>query len=194
MRNTLYQHLYWQVHILNPCVGCGANRKLDRVRTQGTVLILCISQFDVELIPTDTISKACYDMHSVIQQNIQILTIPPSAQLQSDLASWTTRISGETTDELTRSVLTTAIFVGKSPQAVTVFNEKYHQGNESEELCLELKDGSVTFSARGLMNQLITHLELYMSYKCIVIRFGTLLYSRNGDTLKVYPWHCTSHM
>ena len=198
---THYQHLYRQVHALNPCAGCGAKPKVRQgAYTRHSPDPVYISQyltqttgFEVDLTPTDTICKACYDMHLVIQQNIQVPTSAPSAQLQSDLVSWTTRSSDETTDELTRAVLTTVIFVGTSlqqdralllPQAVTVFTENYHQGNGGEDLCLELRDGSVTFSARWLMNQLITHLEPYMSYKCTVKRLGTLLYPRNGNTLR----------
>ena len=34
------------------------------------------------------------------------------------------------------------------------------------------------------MNQLIIHLQPYMSYKCVVKRLGTLLYPCNGDLMK----------
>ena len=70
------------------------------------------------------------------------------------------------------------------PTTVTVFLDHYCQARDNEELYLELGDGSIKFSARWLMHQLIMYLQPYMSYKCVVNRLGTLLYPRNGDMLK----------
>ena len=198
---SYYQHLYHQVQTLSLCAGCGAKPKVAQGEyTRNSADPLYIAQywtqtsgFEVDLTTTYRICKACYDMHLVIQQNLRVLPSAPSAQLLSDLASWITRISDENTDELTRAVLITVIFVGRSlqhnnalhlPQEVTVFTENYHQGKRSRNLCLELRDSSVTFSARWSMNQLITHLGLYTINKCVVKRLSTLLYPCTGNTLK----------
>ena len=49
---------------------------------------------------------------------------------------------------------------------------------------LEVRDGTIKFTGKWLMNQLIVHLQPYMGYKCIVPCLGTLLYPRNGDLMK----------
>ena len=132
-------------------------------------------------------------MHLVLLQHIEEQASVPHLQLQSDISLWKMKLHEKSTDELTKAVLATVIFVAQKlqqeralllPHVVSVFLDNCPQAKDNEELYLELGDGTVKFSARWLMNQLITYLQPYMSYKCVVNKLGTLLYPRDGDLLK----------
>jgi hypothetical protein len=56
------------------------------------------------------------------------------------------------------------------------------------ELNLEINDGTIKFSARWLLHQLILHLSHHLSFKCMHKRFGTVLYKTNGDILTSLSW------
>ena len=135
-------------------------------------------------------------MHLVLLQHIEEQASVPRLQLQSDISLWKMKLHEESTDKLTRAVLAIVIFVAQKlqqerallfPHVVSVFLENCPQAKDNEELYLELGDGTVKFSARWLMNQLITYLQPYMSYKCVVNKLGTLLYPRDGDLLHDSP-------
>lgn len=49
---------------------------------------------------------------------------------------------------------------------------------------MDVGDGTIKFSARWLLHQLITHFQPYMRYKSVVNKLGTLLYPSNCDVLK----------
>ena len=199
--NTHYQQLYRQRHIHHPCAGCGAKPKFRQgAYTRHSPDAATISDylhertgFDARLTPTDTLCKSCYNMHLVLLQHIEEQASVPRLQLQSDISLWKMKLHEESTDELTRAVLVTVIFVAQKlqqeralllPHAVSVFLDNCPQAKDNKELYLELGDGTVKFSARWLMNQLITYLQPYMSYKCVVNKLGTLLYPHDGDLLK----------
>ena len=198
---THYQQLYRQTHIHHVCAGCGAKPKCRQgAYTRHSPDAVTISNylhdktgFDARLAPTDTLCKSCYNMHLVLLQHIEEQASAPHLELQSDISLWKMKLQEETTDKLTRAVLATVIFVAQRfqqeralllPHAVSVFLDNYPRAKDNEELYLELGDGTVKFSARWLMNQLITYLQPYMSYKCVVNKLGTLLYPRGGDLLK----------
>jgi len=53
---------------------------------------------------------------------------------------------------------------------------------------LEVGDSTVKFSSRGLLHQLITYLHLYLQYKCIHRKFGTVLFRKGGHLLASLSW------
>ena len=94
----------------------------------------------------------------------------------SNIELWKEKMSDENTDELTRAVLATIIFVAKKlsqdralllPQAVSFFLDSYPHSAETD-LYLELEYGKIKFSPRWLLNQLIVHLQPFMNFKCII--------------------------
>ena len=71
------------------------------------------------------------------------------------------KLHEETTDELTRAVLATVAQKLQQERAllpctVSIILDSCPQAMDNEELYLELGDGTVKFSARWLINQLIT--------------------------------------
>lgn len=191
---THYQTIYRQTHKLNPCTGCGAKPKVRHgAFTRHSPNAVIVSEYlqtrtesDPDLSPTDTLCKGCYDMHLVILKHIDQQA--RERDLKSDIALWKYKMTDENTDELTRAILATVIFVAEKlqqeralllPQAVTVFLGNYP--SPEQDLELELEYGKVHFSPRWL---LITYLQPFMNFKCIIRRIGTLLYPQNSDPLK----------
>ena len=198
---THYQYVYRQVHAHKPCAGCGANPKArqgaftrhspDAARISRYLNDRICTGFDISITQADILCKSCYDMHLAIFQNIERQAIHDIPNLDLCISSWVTQLEDENTNQLTKAILATVVFIAKKfqqsralllPQAVTVFLSKYPHADE--EVHLEMADGTIKFSARWLLNQLITYLEPYMSYKCVVKSLGTLLYPSNGDLLK----------
>ena len=114
---------------------------------------------------------------------------------------WRAKASDKDTDRLTVAVLKAALFVAEQllqqkavllPQASQVFLQAYgvnHTGSiKSVELNLEVGEGTVQFSSRWLLNQLIVYLSPYMSYKCVHMKFGTILYHKGVDLFTSLSW------
>ena len=72
------------------------------------------------------------------------------------------------------------------PEACDVFLQAHTCDDQG--LDLEMEEGSVKFTSRWLLNQLILYLKLHLSFKCIHRRFGTLLYRTGGDLLTSLSW------
>ncbi|SMN12415.1 hypothetical protein SPBRAN_865 [uncultured Candidatus Thioglobus sp.] len=196
---THYHSLYRQLHKPNSCAGCGANPKArEGAFIRHSPDAITVSEYlcertgcDLSLTPTDTLCKSCYDMHLVILNHIEQLSNEPKTKLKSDITEWNEKLADENTNELTRAILATVLFVGKKiqkdraillPHAVTVFLENY--SHDDDDFYLELGDGRVKFSSRWLLHQLIIHLQPYIKFKCVVKKLGTLIYSCTSDPLK----------
>ena len=67
------------------------------------------------------------------------------------------------------------------PWACKVFLQAY-----DTELVCSVKSARV--SAKWLLNELITHLNSYMSYKCVHMKFGKILYRRGIGLLVGLSW------
>ena len=53
---------------------------------------------------------------------------------------------------------------------------------------VEIGKGTVKYTTRWLLNQIILHLEPFITYKCIQKKFGTLIFRKNGDILTSLSW------
>ena len=58
------------------------------------------------------------------------------------------------------------------------------RATSTAELRLELED-EVKFSSQWMLNQLLSYLSPYMLYKCIIKKYGILLYHKGGDLATV---------
>ena len=113
---------------------------------------------------------------------------------------WRAKASDKDTDRLAVAVLKAALFVAEQqkavllPQASQVFLQAYwvdHTGSiKSVELnlAMEVGEGTVQFSLRWLLNQFVVYLSPYMSYKCVHMKFGTILYRKGVDLLTSLSW------
>ena len=110
------------------------------------------------------------------------------------MAIWECKLSESNTDKLTRTVLDTAIFVAREllnqravllPHVSRVFLHTYGQSTiDNDEQILEGREGTIKFSSRWLLKQLIMHLCNHMDYKCVHKKFGTVLFHKGGYTFE----------
>ncbi len=89
-------------------------------------------------------------MHLVILNHIEQLSNEPKTKLKSDISQWNEKLADENTNELTRAILATVLFVGKKiqkdraillPHAVAIFLENYP--HDDDDFYLELGDGKL---------------------------------------------------
>lgn len=194
---THYQTVYRQSHKADPCAGCGARPKSREAKfsrhspdaTTVSEYLRSRAGYDHDLSPSDTICKACYDMHWAILNSIEHQLNEPRAKL---IELWKVKMSDENIDELTKAILATIVFVANKlsqdralllPHAVRFFLDSYPHSVETD-LYLEVENGKIKFSSRWLLQQLIIYLQPFMNFKCIIKRIGTLIYPCNSDPLK----------
>ena len=110
---------------------------------------------------------------------------------------WMAIVSDKETNILTKSIMKSIIFVADNlihQKAVLllwvcqVFLDVSKGSKSTPSPTLEVGESTVKFSSRWLLNQLISHLNQHMSYKCIHKKFGTLLYRKGGDVLVSLSW------
>ena len=105
------------------------------------------------------------------------------------------------TDLLTKAVLKAVLHVSEHllhQKAVLLpdvchdfleaFGITHYGGIASVDLRLEMGDSTVQFSSRWLLHQLIIYLHPYLQYKCIHMKFGTVLFRKGGDLLVSLSW------
>ena len=135
-------------------------------------------------------------MHLVILQYIEKQANAPHIQFQSKISMWETKLKDETVSKLTRAILATVLFVAKNfqqgralllPHCVRVFLDNCPPAKDNDDPHLQLGDGTIKFSSRWLLHQLITYLKPYMNYKSVINKIGTLLYPRDSNLLNVFP-------
>lgn len=203
--NQHYQALYQREHSHDPCAGCGLIPKVRQsafYRHSPDAATVCEilntnTEFNVCLTEEDTLCKSCYDLHLVILKNLKKEQQTSQQSLHSCLIQWSMTLSDDSNSLVYQAVLATVIHIAKLllqdkaillPQAATFFHMNYPVEEENSCLCLDVGDGTITFTNKWLLNQLILHLEPHMSYRCAAPRLGTVLYPRNGDLLK-----CLTH-
>ena len=202
--NKHYQLLYRKVHMHGVCAGCGSKpraRQSAYYRHSPDAATVCQylnanTEFSVCITQDNTVCRSCYDLHLAILQNVE-REQTPQQNLQSDIMLWSMTLENDSISEVTQAVLATVIYIAKLlqqdraillPQAATVFHMNYPGGEENGCLHLDVSDGTIMFTGKWLLNQLIIHLQPYMDYRCVAPRLGTLLYPRKGDLLK-----CLTH-
>lgn len=156
---------------------------------------------DVSIHPDDYLCYNCYKLHTSILKSLEPQLQEPDCMLWSLTEIWRAKASDKDTDRFTVAVVKAALFVAEQllqqkavllPQASQVFLQAYgvnHIGGiKSVELNLEVGEGAVQFCSRWLLNQLIVYLSPYMSYKCVHMKFGTILYRKEVDLLTSLSW------
>ena len=69
-----------------------------------------------------------------------------------------------------------------------VFLKAYQPSSDSEsnDIYIDIGEGTIKFTSNWLLNHLVIHLHQHMSYKCIHKKFG--LYRKGGDPLISLSW------
>ena len=150
--------------------------------------------------PRDYICSTSYKTHCLI---IESLKSPHGndTSLKQATDQWVDQYNDGNTDKLTKATLQTVIYVANHllqekavllPWACKVFLKSYeseYAGSvTSAKVTVETGDGTVIFSARWLLHKLIEYLNCYMLYKCVHMKFGTILYRKGVDVLVSLSW------
>ena len=205
---SCYNKVY---RLLNPaqnCSFCGATPKPGQRFHRHSPNPVTVSKYikdttgtDIHISPDDWLCTSCYNTHCSIVKSIECEVNGSDDMLLKSIDDWEAIKKDYNTDQLTKAVLSSVIFVAKYlllqkalllPWVCQVFLSAYgiqYTGDiKSVQVILEVGDSSVKFSSRWLLHQLITHLDGYMMHKCIHMKFGTILYRRGGDILVALSW------
>ena len=152
---------------------------------------------DITISPQDILCYNCYKLHCSVLSTLNESQEGSDDALQADIKKWNTITHSEETNSLNKAILSAVIFVAENlvsqkatllPVVCHVFLSSYCDTQpagsiKSIELILEVGEGSVKFTSSWLLNQLILYLNPYMSYKCVHMKFGTILYHKGGDIM-----------
>ncbi len=202
-----YQELYRQFRSPRPCAGCGVTPKFGTYFTRhspdASTVSHILSQncgFEGTILPTDYLCSTCYKVHLAVLHSIESESQTPDNVLQNRIDIWEYKLSQDNTDELTQAVLQAVLFVAKElasqravllPVVSQVFLNAYKPSDTdqtADEVYLDVGEGTIKYSSRWLLNQLIVYLQDLMSYKCVHKRFGTILFRKGGDLLTSLSW------
>ena len=203
-----YNEVYQTFHPPTPCMSCGAVPKAGTRWHRHSPDAIAVSQHlrdttgsAIDVSPNDYLCNTCYKLHLTIATAVCSQESPPKCTLQGAIQAWLAKTDDENADPLTRSVLKAVLYVAEHllqnkalllPQVCHVFLQEYgvpHFGSiKSVDLTLEVGESVVKFSSRWLLNQLIINLHPYMQYKCVHMKFGTVIYRKGGDLLTSLSW------
>ena len=109
--------------------------------------------------------------------------------------------NGGQANKYSQAILQTVIYVANHllqekavllPWACKVFLQSYESESTgsvtSAKVTVETGDSTVILSSRWPLHQLIEHLNYCMSYKCVHMKFGTILYRKGVDLLVSFSW------
>ena len=117
--------------------------------------------------------------------------------LSKSIEEWEATCQAYSTDQLTKAIFTSVIFVAKHllaqkalllPWVCQVFLNTYTCDMNSIQVSLVVGDSTAQFSSRWLLHQFITFLDVCMMHKCIRMKFGTVLFRKGGDILTALSW------
>ncbi len=202
-----YRELYRQFNSPQPCAGCGVSPKSGTYFTRHSPDAIAVthelsknSGFDRVILPTDYLCSTCYKVHLAVLNSLESESNTPDNVLRDSIEIWEYKLSQGDTDRLTKAVLQAVLFVAKElacqravllPVISQVFLDAYEptQPDESsDQVYLDVGEGTIKYSSQWLLNQLIVYLQQHMSYKCIHKRFGTVLFRTGGDLLTSLSW------
>ena len=187
-----HYHKLYRCFKLLPCAGCGLNPRRESFSRHcpDTVLINYTLRenagfSDVNLTESDTICINCYKSHLAIIEAENVSMNPENPNALEDLVSlWELKYLDENNDDITRSLLFVVLHVAREfinqravllPHMSKMFCQAYDPESIDMNIRLEVNEGTISFTSKWLLNQLIVHFQDHMKYKCIHKKFGTIL-------------------
>ena len=121
-------------------------------------------------------------------------TLDITSGLMHLIDTWKQMITDDDIDAVTKATLHAVLYVAENimhqravllPSVSQVFLAAYTSDDTGDKDMLE---GTIKYSTRWLLNQIILYLQPYIDYKCIHKKFGTLIFCKNGDILTSLSW------
>ena len=147
------------------------------------------------------ICVSCYESHLAL---CKVRCDPQNGsegQLQNFISIWEYKYSDPNTDKLTKCILHVVLHLAKVllenqavllPKLSRMFLNMYMNNSPEEclsvECTIETEDGSVKFTSKWLLKQVLVYLHHHLESKCVHKRYGTVLYPKNGDLLTCLSW------
>ena len=201
---SCYHDVYLHFQEATNCHSCGAISKSGNKFCRHSPDAQRVSQHlkestgcEIALNPDDYICLNCYKLHCSIIKTLDSALEGTDTMLKCMTETWKAQANETNSDIVMVAVLRTVILVADYllqekalllPQACLIFFNAYGINHPSSitslQLDLDVGESTVKFSSRWLLNQLIIHLNPYMSYKCIHMRIGTILFRKGGSILK----------
>ena len=107
-------------------------------------------------------------------------------------------LANENTTAVTQATLHAVLYVADEimhqravlPSVSKVFLAAYTTDSETDSNVhvLEVGEGTVKYTTRRLLNQIILHLQSFINYKCVHRKFGTIIFRKGGDILTSLSW------
>ena len=198
-----YHKLYRHFRV-SPCAGCGATPKRGACFIRHSPDPVFISRvmsenagFDVNLCEKDNICLNCYKSHLIIIKAAENERSNPENFLEELIPIWEFKYADAETDKVTRTLLHVVLYIAREfvsqravllPNISRMFCQEYDQENIASDLHLEVSEGTITFTSKWLLSQLILHFQDHIKYKCIHRKFGTVLFHKGSDLLVSLSW------
>ena len=157
----------------------------------------------VIIAPSDNICFNCYITHCSIIESFKSQQNGSDTMLQHSICEWVSKQTDDNMDRLTKAIFESVIMyvannllLGKAvllPWASKVFLHAYDAEFTScitsiPRVFIVTGESSLLFSGKWLLHQLIPYLNPYMLYKCVHMKFGTILYGKGIDALVSLSW------
>ena len=196
--NKHYQEVYRHFNH-SKCAGCGIQPKtgssFTRHRPNPSLVnsVLNTTLNEDTITSNDTICLNCYKNHLVLIKSVEEEN---KHDLQNLITIWERVICDDTLENIEKATLSTVMYVANElisnramllPHVAQVFLHEYlHSVPGNEEY--KGKEGTIKFSSKWLLKQLLVHLHLHMNHRCVHKKVGTVLYSKREDLVTSLSW------
>ncbi len=119
-----------------------------------------------------------------------------NAQILNYISIWEYTKSDPNTDKLTKCTLHIVLHLAKAlcdnqamllPTLSRMFLSMY-MDNSSADCIVDTEEGSVNFTSKWLLKQVLLYLHHHLKFKCVHRRYGTVLFPKNSDLLTCLSW------
>ena len=199
-----HYHKFYRHFRVSPCAGCGATPKrgacFNRHSPDPVFISRVMSEnvgFDVNLCEKYNICLNCYKSHLIIIKAAENERSNPENFLEELIPIWEFKYADAETDKVTRTLLHVVLYIAREfvsqravllPNISKMFCQEYDQENIASDLHLEVSEGTITFTSKWLLSQLILHFQDHIKYKCSHRKFGTVLFHKGSDLLVSLSW------
>ena len=205
-----YAVLYRQLNTPQPCASCGVLPKQGTCFTRHSPDVIAINNLlselncddnAVHLKESDCVCNACYRAHVAMLKTTEkdMCKSDNDTQLMHLIDTWKMALADENTTAVMKATLHAVLYVADEimheravllPSVSKVFLAAYTTDSETDSNVhvLEVGEGTVKYTTRWLLNQIILHLQSFITYKCIHRKFGTIIFRKGGDILTSLSW------
>ena len=205
-----YAVLYRQLNTSQPCANCGVLPKQGTCFTWHSPNVIVINDLlseincddnAVHLKESDCVCSACYRAHLAMLKTTEkdMCRSDNETQLVHLIDTWKMALTDEKITAVTQATLHAVLYVADEimhqravllPSVSKVFLAAYTTDSETDSNVhvLAVGEGTVKYTTRWLLNQIILHLQSFINYKCVHRKFGTIIFRKGGDILTSLSW------